>query len=159
MILIFSFIFHSNRYADQVSIGDELLTNINEKMIPTKVINVKDQIMQGSCSSFSMFDCFFYIYLFLFSVMFTKVVSMFYLPGAYVPLTEEGNLIVDAVLASCYASFHHDLAHIGMTPIKWFSEAMQWIVGEDDRKLAFVSIIKKLGKWILPYGHLWQTSF
>ena len=32
------------------------------------------------------------------------------------PLTEEGNIVVDGVLASCYASFDHDLAHIAMVP-------------------------------------------
>ena len=32
--------------------------------------------------------------------------------GAYVPLTEDGNILVDGVLASCYASFDHGLAHL-----------------------------------------------
>ena len=35
------------------------------------------------------------------------------------PLTMEGNIIVDGVLASCYASFDHDLAHIAMAPMQW----------------------------------------
>ena len=37
--------------------------------------------------------------------------------GAFVPLTMKGNIVVDGVLASCYASFDHDLAHFVMTPM------------------------------------------
>ena len=40
--------------------------------------------------------------------------------GAFVPLTVEGNLIVDGVLASCYQDVPHDLAHMAMTPIRLF---------------------------------------
>ena len=31
--------------------------------------------------------------------------------GAYTPVTVEGNIAVDGVLASCYAFADHDLAH------------------------------------------------
>ena len=34
------------------------------------------------------------------------------IPGAFTPVTMEGNIIVDGVLTSCYASASHDLAHI-----------------------------------------------
>ena len=40
--------------------------------------------------------------------------------GLYVPLTMEGNIVVGGVLASCYPSVPHDLAHMGMTPIRLF---------------------------------------
>ena len=30
----------------------------------------------------------------------------------------EGNIIVDGVLASCYASVDHDLGHIAMVPMR-----------------------------------------
>ena len=36
------------------------------------------------------------------------------------PLTAEGTIVVDGVLASCYASFDHDWAHLLTTPIRWF---------------------------------------
>ena len=51
--------------------------------------------------------------------------------GTYTALTEEGNILVDEVLASCYAVVDHDLGQLMMAPIKWFSETMQMIFGED----------------------------
>ena len=65
--------------------------------------------------------------------------------GAYVPLTKEGNIIFDEILASCYISIDHDLAHIGMMPIEWFPEIVQWIFGEDDGFSTFAKTTKKLG--------------
>ena len=37
-------------------------------------------------------------------------------------MTMEGNIIVDGVLASCYVSPDHDLAHIAMTPCDGFQK-------------------------------------
>ena len=37
----------SNRYADQVSVGDEVLLERNNKIIPAKVLNVSSFIIQG----------------------------------------------------------------------------------------------------------------
>ena len=42
---IYSFI----RDADQVCVGDEMLVQKNDKLIPAKVINVSSLIMQGDC--------------------------------------------------------------------------------------------------------------
>ena len=66
--------------------------------------------------------------------------------GAYVPVTMEGNIIVDRVLASCYASSDHHLAHLVMAPIRWFPEMIQWVFGEDDGSTAYVNILKGLKK-------------
>ena len=58
--------------------------------------------------------------------------------GAYAPLTIEGNMMVDGVLASCYAFTDHDLAHIVMTPIQWYPQTIQWIFGDDGGFSAFI---------------------
>ncbi|CAG0903494.1 unnamed protein product [Darwinula stevensoni] len=45
--------------------------------------------------------------------------------GAYVPITEDGSIVVDGILASCYASFPHRLSHLASIPARWIPEA--WI--------------------------------
>ena len=62
----------------------------------------------------------------------------------------EGNIVVDGVLASCYASFDHDLAHLVMSPVQWFPEMMQVIFGEDNGSTDYINIMKVLGRWMLP---------
>ena len=71
--------------------------------------------------------------------------------GTYSPLTTEGNLMVDGILASCYASFpDHDMAHFVMSPMRWFPKLMNWIFGEDTEAPAYVKITENFGRWILP---------
>ena len=52
--------------------------------------------------------------------------------------------MVDEVLASCYAFINHELAHIGMMPIQWFPEIIQWVFGEDDGFSTFAKTTKEL---------------
>ncbi|KAF0298165.1 Tiggy-winkle hedgehog protein [Amphibalanus amphitrite] len=71
--------------------------------------------------------------------------------GAFVPLTAEGTIVVDGVLASCYASFDHDWAHLLTTPVRWFP----WLFeGEEEREAdgprAAVEQLKELGRWLFP---------
>ena len=40
--------------------------------------------------------------------------------GIWVPLTMDGTLLVDGLLASCYASFSHDLVDLAYAPVKMF---------------------------------------
>ena len=75
--------------------------------------------------------------------------------GAYVPLTKEGNIMVDDVLASCYTSADHKLAHIGMMPIQWFPEIIQWVFSEDDGFSVFAKNVKVLYESELPHELLW----
>ena len=71
--------------------------------------------------------------------------------GAYTPVTMEGRILVDDILTSCYASVHHDLAHIGMTPIRWFPDVIAWIFGEMNEYVPYIKINEDLGRWVLPY--------
>ena len=66
--------------------------------------------------------------------------------GAYVPLTREGNIVVDGVLASCYASFDHDVANIAMTPMQWYPEILELIFGVKNGSPGYVDLAKKLGR-------------
>ena len=70
--------------------------------------------------------------------------------GAYVPLTIEGNIIVDGILASCYAFSDYYLAHFAMTPIQWFPDVMDWIFSTDNGSIVYVNIAEHFGRWMLP---------
>ena len=59
--------------------------------------------------------------------------------------------MVDGVLASCYASAAHDLSHLGMTPMRWFLEIIEWIFGEDNEYQGYLKIVKELGSWVKSY--------
>ena len=87
------------------------------------------------------------------------MITFNYFLGIYVPLTREGNIVVDGVLASCYGSFDHDLAHISMKPVQWFPETMEWIFGLDDVSPVYVNIAEHFGRLILPYCQLFNRTF
>ena len=80
-------------------------------------------------------------------------ILLLHVVGAYVPLTTEGNIVVDGVLASCYSSAPHELSHIGMTPIKLFPDMIEWIFGNQDGSSGYALISEELGKWTLPDGN------
>ena len=67
----------------------------------------------------------------------------------------EGNLVVDGVLASCYADFDQDLAHVTMIPMQLFSRVMMWVMGNDTGFPVYVSIVRELGILMLPDGLFW----
>ena len=64
--------------------------------------------------------------------------------------------MVDGVLASCYASFDHNLAHITMAPTQWCPEVIEGILGKEKGSLAYVNIAKELGRWLLPYEQIFK---
>ena len=68
------------------------------------------------------------------------------------PLTMEGNIVVDGVLASCYASHDHDLAHIAMTPMRWFPRLVEQIFGVDNGYSVYARIAGSFGKGMLSVG-------
>ena len=71
--------------------------------------------------------------------------------GAYTPVTVEGNIVVDGVLASYYVFADHDLAHLVMTPKHLFPNTVEMILGNDNGSPAYVDIITNCGKYLLPY--------
>ena len=77
--------------------------------------------------------------------------------GAYVPLTKEGNIIVDGVLTSCYADFHHDVAHLTMTPMQRLAEALEWVFGADAGFSNYVNIAREFGILLFPDGQNWSN--
>ena len=74
------------------------------------------------------------------------------------PLTGDGNIVVDGILASCYASFDHDLAHIAMTPMKWFPDFIEWIIGDNNGMQGYLSIAKELGRYLMPNEYLYVSN-
>ena len=64
----------------------------------------------------------------------------------------DGNIIVDGILASCYASFDNDLAHMIMSPIRWLPVVAEWIFGEDEGLSVYAKIGMKFGDWALPFS-------
>ena len=49
------------------------------------------------------------------------------LTGVYSPLTSEGNIVVDDILASCYADFdNHELQHLAFAPFRWMYSLLQF---------------------------------
>ena len=61
--------------------------------------------------------------------------------------------MVDGVLASCFADFHHDLAHFTMIPMQKLSPVMEWIFGNDAGFPVYVSTARHLSMLFLPTGH------
>ena len=84
------------------------------------------------------------------------MITFNYFLGIYVPLTREGNIVVDGVLASCYGSFDHNLAHISMKPVQWFPKIMEWIFGLDDTSPGYVNIAEHFGRFMLPHCQLYN---
>ncbi|XP_043247312.1 tiggy-winkle hedgehog protein-like [Amphibalanus amphitrite] len=71
--------------------------------------------------------------------------------GAYVSLTAEGTIVVDGVLASCYASFDHDWAHAFTAPLRWMPELFEsHATRDDDGPRPVVETLKSFGRWLFP---------
>ena len=64
--------------------------------------------------------------------------------------------MVDEVLASCYADFHHDVAHLAMIPMQQFSEVMGYIFGEEGGFPIFVNTAREFGIYLAPIGNFWN---
>ena len=78
--------------------------------------------------------------------------------GAFVPVTMDGNIIVDGVLASCYPSLDHDLLHVVMTPLQWLPEVTKWTFGEDNGLHVYVKILADVAHWLVPHGVVYDDG-
>lgn len=66
------------------------------------------------------------------TIHFDRIVSVDYITkkGIYAPLTREGNIVVNYVVASCYAVISdHYMAHMSFAPVRWFSYLNEWLFG------------------------------
>ncbi|XP_071104907.1 sonic hedgehog protein-like [Haliotis cracherodii] len=68
--------------------------------------------------------------------------------GVFVPLTEEGTVLVDGIFASCYSSIDHHIAHAFTAPFRWFP----WLLSswQNDGYSPLVDWLKQFGHMILP---------
>ena len=64
----------------------------------------------------------------------------------------EGRIVVDGVLASCYASTYHDLAYISMIPLQSFPKVMEWIFGNENEDLVYAKLVENFGTMVAPFG-------
>ena len=60
----------------------------------------------------------------------------------------EGNILVDGVLASCYASVDHDSAHVFMKPLLWFPSIMDLLLGEEKSMHGYVAILEHVARML-----------
>ncbi|XP_051985003.1 tiggy-winkle hedgehog protein-like [Xyrauchen texanus] len=102
------------------------------------------------------------------SVTVTRIYTEDY-EGSYAPVTTQGNIIVDEVLASCYAVFeNHTWAHWAFAPVRLCHELMTWIFPAHDSNVTFQedgihwysNMLFHIGSWLLDrdYFHPLGTS-
>ena len=53
----------------------------------------------------------------------------------------EGNIVVDGVLASCYAAGDHDIAHIAVAPISWMPGLIEAVFKVDIESPGYVGLV------------------
>ena len=67
-------------------------------------------------------------------------------------------MVIDGIMASCYASADHDLAHMVMMPVRLFPDTIKWIFGDENGFLFQIKIMEEVARWFLPYGQLFEAS-
>ena len=65
----------------------------------------------------------------------------FFLLGTYAPLTMEGNIVVDGVLASCYSGHDHDMAHFAVSPISWVTGLIEGIFNVHNESPGYAKLV------------------
>ena len=100
--------------------------------------------------------------------------------GAFAPLTGHGTIVVDDVVASCYAVvYSHKVAHVAMTPFRYYYVMQKWLNSwlwfptqlhnnttqqkiefqlqpeQDEGVTYFAKILYKFGSNIIPSDLFW----
>lgn len=74
--------------------------------------------------------------------------------GLYAPLTEHGSIVVNGVLASCYAAVDsHHLAHWALTPLRFFYTLMGPSESQTDGLHWYPWLLQRLGTTLLDTEH------
>jgi len=95
-------------------------------------------------------------------------VEVLHVTGLYSPLTTQGNIIVDDVVASCYADFdNHALQHLVWAPFRWWQKISELFPGMNiglqkqgyskEKKLGmhwYAQFLTSLADTILPWKML-----
>jgi len=71
--------------------------------------------------------------------------------GAYVPLTEQGTLLVDGVLCSSFANVPHDIAQFLAAPLRWFPSVL---LGDGEGERIITTAAKHAGYYLHKIGLL-----
>ncbi|XP_073329805.1 indian hedgehog B protein-like [Pagrus major] len=74
--------------------------------------------------------------------------------GLYAPLTQHGSIVVNGVLASCYAAVdNHRLAHWVLAPLRFFYSLMGPSEPQTDGLHWYPRLLQRLGQTLLDAGH------
>ncbi|XP_068602862.1 indian hedgehog B protein-like [Brachionichthys hirsutus] len=74
--------------------------------------------------------------------------------GLYAPLTQHGSIVVNGVLASCYAAVdNHHLAHWVLAPLRFFYSLMGPSEPQTNGLHWYPSLLQRLGQMLLDAGH------
>uniref|UniRef100_A0A3Q1GFL6 Hedgehog protein n=1 Tax=Acanthochromis polyacanthus TaxID=80966 RepID=A0A3Q1GFL6_9TELE len=74
--------------------------------------------------------------------------------GLFAPLTQHGSIVVNGVLASCYAAVDsHHLSHWALAPLRFFYGLMGPSEAQSDGLHWYPWLLQKLGKMLLDAGH------
>ncbi|XP_060944313.1 indian hedgehog B protein-like [Limanda limanda] len=74
--------------------------------------------------------------------------------GLYAPLTQHGSIVVNGVLASCYAAVdNHHLAHWALSPLRFFYSLIGPLEAQTEGLHWYPRLLQSLGQTLLDAGH------